>query len=199
MVRKQPVWIQNAFEVDKPPLTTNQDLFQLVGPEDYTPDYFLEPQRIEKSTLMRSVGVFSLKPIIEGTPAPTTQRTVLVRYKAALFVAGDKQIDDSLANDPAQFDIAFSAVNYILFCRDFSPIKIFWHKQFQWTRDSGTDYGEFWIPPTHSGWEEWDVTVKRKMQGDDALWLLVSSVFIPTEELVNGGSIEVECRNLIQD
>jgi len=197
--RKEPVWIQTAFEVAKAPLLTNQDLFALVGPEDYTPDYLSEPQRLERSVLVRTVGQFVMRPIIEGSPTPTTQRFALVRYKAALFIAGDKQIDDGFAADPAQFDIAFTPETFVSFCRDYKPLKVFWHKQFTWSRDAGADFGDYWVPPTVSGYEEWDVTVKRRMQGDEGLWLLINSAFINTEELEFGGGIEVESRNLLND
>lgn len=197
--RREPVWIQTAYNVPKEPTVTFQDLFQLVGPEDYTPDYITEPQRLERSTLLRTVGGFSLVPVM---PAPTTaennQRSVRTNYKAALFIAGDKQIDDGFANDPGQFEIFDPAV-FVVFCRDFAPMKIFWNKYAVWSQDAGTDYGDYWVPPAVTLNEEWDVTVKRKMQGDEGLYLLINGLFQQSHNELFGGSIDVESRNLLND
>jgi len=54
-------------------------------------------------------------------------------------------------------------------------------------------------PQALTGQHEWDVTVQRKLQGDDALWLLINVVFAQTPASEIGGQIDVESRNLIMD
>jgi len=130
--------------------------------------------------------------------ATSAQRYVRTNYKAALFVAGNSNIEDGFANNPAQFEI-FDPQVFPVFCRDFHPMKIFWNKWFQWSQDAGADWGDYWIPPTVSGNEEWDVTVKRRMEGDEGLWLLINGLFLQSEPQEFGGSIDVESRNLLND
>lgn len=174
---------------------TFQHLFELVGPEDYTPDYVNEPQRLEKTTLVRTVGGFTLVPVLVPT---TSQRYVRTNYKAALFVASDSQVADSFAQDPSQYEI-FDPTVFPIFCRNYHPMKIFWNKYFIWSQDAGADYGDYWIPPGVTGNEEWDVTVKRKLEGDEGLWLLINGLFIQSEPAEFGGSIDVESRNLLME
>jgi len=195
--RKEPVWITTAYDVAKAPTVTQQDLFELVGPEDYTPDYVTEPQRMEKSTVVRTVGAFQIVPILSN-PSGGAQRSNRVIYKAALFTAGDSQITNVFANDPAEFEILDPAV-FPVFCRDYAPMKVFWLSYFIYAQDGGTDWGEYWVPPTSRGREEWDVTVKRRMKGDEGLWLLINSISLqfPVEEI--GHTIDVESRNLLND
>jgi len=198
VARKEPIWISTAYFVDQIPSVIQQQLFQLVGPEDYTPDYLTEPQRLEKCTLVRTVGSFNLQPTFS---TPEVTQTVFTAGKAALFIAGDKHIEDSFANDPAQFNITNPLV-FPPFCRDFAPMHIFWSWAFgderRLTGGTGGATAKTRVPP-HPGEFPWDVTVKRKLHGDDALWLLINLVFAqsPADEI--GGQIDVESRNLIMD
>jgi len=193
VARKEPIWITTAFSEIIAPNTLQQALFQLVGPEDYTPDYLTEGSRKDKCTLVRTVGSFSLLPFIPADPAGITATS----YKAALFVAGDKEIDDAFGNDPAQFDIVNPAT-FVQFARDFSPMHIFWQDFRQDFRVTLAAVLNAW-PPATSLRNDWDVTVKRRMEGDQALFLLINHVFTqsPVDEF--GGSVEVESRNLIMD
>lgn len=195
--RKEPVWITTAYEVSKAPLVTQQDLFELVGPEDYTPDYVAEPQRMERSTVVRTVGSFTIVPILSN-PTGAVQRANRVVYKAALFTASDAQVEAVFANDPGQYDI-IDSTRFPIFCRDYAPMHIFWFSWLMYSQDGGADYGDYWVPPTSRGREEWDVTVKRRMKGDEGLWLLINSVSLqnPVEEI--GHTIDVESRNLLND
>lgn len=199
VARKEPVWITTAYDITVPPNLLTQQLFQLIGPEDYTPDYVAEPQRRDKATLYRTVGSFSMLPNI-----PADKDGILtIAWKAALFVAGDKQIDDAFAADPTQFDIV-NPGDFPPFCRDFSPIHIFWSEYFTVANaivgGSTTEFKtEIWYPPATSGRKEWDVTVRRKLVGDDALWLLVNCSFLQSPPQEIGGSVDVEARNLIMD
>lgn len=200
VARKEPIWISSAYFVNIAPNNLDASLFQLIGPEDFTPDYTVETQRKDRCTLYRTVGNFNMIPVI---PEFTNGRNLVV-WKAALFVAGDKQVDDAYANDPGQFSIVDPPV-FSTFCRDFSPIHIFWARQFEEGMSivggSTTTFAPNWhMPPSVSGQDNsWDVTVRRKLEGDDCLWLLVNNAFIqsPTEEVA--GSIDVESRNLIMD
>jgi len=200
VARKEPIWIATAYFVSVADSVVQQALFQLIGPEDYTPDYAAEPQRKDSCTLVRTVGSFSLVPIV---PQFTNGSTVTA-WKAALFVAGDKQVDDGFANDPLQFNITAPTV-FPVFCRDFSPMKIFWSAEFTsgmaLVGGSITEFRQaLHYPPSEDGKREWDVTVKRKMQGDDALFLLVNVIFAQSPSTEgDGGFIDVESRNLIMD
>jgi len=198
IARKEPIWIATAFDVTVAPSLIQQALFQLVGPEDYTPDYTSEPQRLDKCTLVRTVGSFNLIPLIPDENGGIN----LVSWKAALFVAGDKQIDDSFAADPTQFNIIVDTT-FPPFCRDFAPMHIFWQDYFTVKNVQPTNsfpqWIPTWIPPSTTGKCDWDVTVKRKMQGDDALFLLINVSFLQFPEDEFGGSIAVEARNLIMD
>jgi len=179
------------------PQVVDNRLFQLVGPEDYIPDYFDEPQRLDRNTLIRTVGSFKLIPVLPD-PVELTP-SVVIACKAALFVAGDKQIDDSAAQDPGQFDLTSPAV-FPPFCRDFAPLHIFWSMGAQWNAtNSAIDRTTWWVPPGETLTREWDVKVKRRLQGDDALYLLVSVVFLQSEPQTFGGAIDVESRNLLAD
>jgi len=200
VARKEPIWIASAYFVTLPDSTQQQALFQLVGPEDYTPDYLTETQRLDKCTLVRTVGSFNLIPLIPDF----TNGTVVTAWKGALFVAGDKQVDDGFANDPLQFSITNPSI-FPTWCRDFAPMHVFWNGTF--TRGNHLVGGSltefrpgFWHPPGVTGQVDWDVTVKRKMQGDDALFLLIDIIFAqnPSTE-GDGGFIDVEARNLIMD
>jgi len=196
-VRATPAWITTAFNVAVAPQVVDNRLFQLVGPEDYIPDYFDEPQRLDRNTLIRTVGSFKLIPVLpqpeELTPAVT------IAAKAALFVAGDKQVDDMAANDPGQFDITSPAV-FPPFCRDFAPLHVFWSLGAQWLGTNAlVDRTSVWVPPGETLSRDWDVKVKRRLQGDDALFLLVSVVFLQSEPQTFGGAIDVEARNLLAD
>jgi len=196
VARKEPVWITTSYFVSVPPNVVQQALFQLIGPEDYTPDYNLEPQRLEKATLYRTVGGFALDPL--GPQDPSS--IVRTFFKAALFVAGDKQVDDGFANDPLQFNITNPAI-FPTWCRDFAPMHVFWSAWSQWSTGPGTlapDY-EFWAPSGETLQRTWDVNVRRKLQGDDALYLLVNFGFLRDDDEEIGGAIDVESRNLIMD
>jgi len=198
VARKQPTWIANAFNVTLPPQVTVQSLFQLVGPEDYTPDYVSEPQRLDRSLLVRTVGQFVMVPFNPPTD-PEAASSVLTSYKAALFVAGDKQVDDGFANDPGQFEITSPAV-FPVFCRDFAPMHIFWAEYFRVFDNASVTVPErVWHPPGITGHVPWDVTVKRRMQGDEALFLLIDCIFLQSAPQDFGGSIDVETRTLLQD
>jgi len=196
--RKEPVWISTAYETALPPTTLQRDLFELVGPEDYTPDYLSELSRSERSTVIRTVGHFQLTPVM--VPQGTTQRVNRVQFKAALFTASDREINDSFANDPQQYEIMFP-LPYVDFCRNHRPMKIFWNSWAQWQQDAGSDFGDYWVPPGETLAREWDVKVSRRMQGDEGLWLLINSLSIVTgiEELEFGHTIDVESRNLLND
>jgi len=195
--RKEAVWIQTAYNVAKAPTILQRDLFALVGPEDYTPDYLSEPQRLERSTVVRTVGHFSITPVMVANTS--TQRLNRVTFKAALFIAGDKEIDDAFAADPAQFDIT-GTTEFVQFCRQYSPMHIFWNAWAQWSEDGGTDWGDYWVPPGETLAREWDVSVKRRMKGDDGLWLLINSISqVVMGEVEFGHSIDVESRNLLND
>jgi len=176
-----------------------QSLFQLIGPEDYTPDYLSEPQRKDKCTLTRTVGSFIMIPVVPPLEGFEVAPFVLTSYKAALFVAGDKQVDDGFANDPGQFAITDPAV-FPPFCRDFAPLHIFWAEYFRIAANASIVNPDIeWFPPGITGKIEWDVGVKRKMEGDDALFLLIDHVFLQSEPQTFGGAIDVESRNLIMD
>jgi len=130
----------------------------------------------------------------------STQRYVAVTYKAALFIAGNSEIDDAFGNDPSQFDIAFDPATFVAFCREYAPMHVFWQRNFILQRDGGSDWGNYWYPPTLSGVEDWDVTVKRKMAGEDALWLLINSASsLVGNEQEFGHALRVEARTLITD
>jgi len=199
VARKEPIWISTAYFVTVAGNVGQQALFQLIGPEDYTPDYTAEISRKDKCTLVRTVGQFSQIPIVEDFSNAKNN----VAWKAALFVAGDKQVDDAFSNDPGQFDITSPAV-FPTFCRDYAPMHIFWDEWYVIANSivggSSTTFAtNIWYPPTASGKREWDITVKRKMEGDDALFLLLNITFVqnPTGEI--GGALDVESRNLIMD
>jgi len=200
VARKEPIWIATAYFVNVPDTLQQQALFQLVGPEDYTPDYASEPQRLDKCTLVRTVGSFNLIPLVPEFSNGETQTA----WKAALFVAGDKQVDDGFANDPLQFSLSNPAI-FPVFCRDFAPMHVFWSNSFNAGNSivggsTSTFAQNIWYPPATTGRETWDVGVKRKMQGDDALFLLIDVIFAqnPSTEGI-GGFIDVESRNLIMD
>jgi len=171
-------------------------LFQLIGPEDYTPDYLTEVSRKDKCTLVRTVGDFMISPIQIIEPDSIVQPS----WKAALFVAGDKEVDDAFANDPAQFDILNTAT-FVPFCRSFSPMHIFWSQYITRTyvATALSALHPVWEPPAITGRNPWDVTVKRRMEGDDALFLLINIVIFqqPVDEI--GATVDVESRNLIMD
>jgi len=196
VARKEPVWITTAYNVTAAPNVEQHALFQLIGPEDYTPDYVSEPQRKDRCTLVRTVGSFLLQPNI---PEPA-DGVIIVAWKAALFVAGDKQVDDAFANDPGQFSLTSPTV-FPPFCRDYAPMHVFWNEYFVVRRalTAVTASTLVWYPPPSGGRKEWDINVKRKLEGDDALFLLVNAFFTqnPTQEF--GGAIDVESRNLIMD
>jgi len=175
------------------PNLIHQQLFQLVGPEDYTPDYAAEPQRLDKCTLVRTVGSFNLIPLVPEDPAGIT----VTSYKAALFVAGDKEIDDALVADPTQFNIIIDT-DFPAFCRSFAPMHIFWQDFRQDYKVTLALVNNSW-PASTSLKKDWDVTVKRKLQGDDALFLLLNVNFLQSPGDEFGGSISVESRNLIMD
>lgn len=199
VARKEPIWITTAYNVTQAPQVTLQQLFQLIGPEDYTPDYVSEPQRKDKCTLIRTVGRFVLNPVIPPLEGFEVQPFVLTAMKGALFVAGDKEVDDAFANDPGQFDIQSPSV-FPTFCRSFSPTHIFWNEYFQIFANASTVNPDIeWFPPGITGHTTWDINVKRKMEGDDALFLLLDVVFLQSEPQTFGGAIDVESRNLIMD
>lgn len=196
-VRKTPAWITTAYNVAQVPQVTAQQLFQLVGPEDYIPDYTTEPQRLDRNLLVRTVGSFKLIPVFP-TPVEAVP-FVVTAAKGALFVAGDKQVDDGFANDPGQFEITSPTV-FPTFCRDFAPMHIFWGLGAEYRgNNSVTNDFRWWLPPAETLSREWDVTVRRKLQGDDALWLLLDVVFLQSEPSTFGGAIDVESRNLLAD
>lgn len=198
VARKEPTWITTAYNVALAPQVTFQSLFQLVGPEDYTADYVSEPQKLERTTLVRTVGSFVMTPFNPPTGAELAS-SVLTTYKAALFVAGDKQVDDGFANDPGQFEIQDPLV-FPPFCRDYAPLHIMWSEYFRvFDNASVTQPERVWHPPGITGHITWDVNVKRKMHGDDALFLLINGIFLQSSPQEFGGSIDVESRNLIMD
>jgi len=196
VARKEPIWITTAFNVSAPPNAIQQMLFQLVGPEDYTPDYLTEVSRKDRCTLVRTVGDFLISPIQIVAPDSIVQPS----WKAVLFVAGDKEIDDAFANDPNQFDILNTAT-FVAFCRSFSPMHVFWSQYITRTyvATALSALHPVWEPPAISGRNPWDVTVKRKMEGDDALFLLINLVAFqqPVDEIA--ATVDVESRNLIMD
>lgn len=199
VARKEPIWIASAFAVSSSPNVVTNHLFQLIGPEDYTPDYASEPQRRDSCTLVRTVGHFSLTALV---PLFTNGRNTF-SWKAALFVAGDKQVDDGFANDPGQYDL-LDPTRYVTFTRDYSPMHIFWSSYVdQGNSLVGGSITEFrtdiWQPPGQLPYERWDINVKRRMQGDDALFLLINHIFGQSPPEETGGLIEVESRCLIMD
>jgi len=193
VARKEPIWITTAFDVTVFPQVEQQALFQLVGPEDYTPDYLTEESRKDRCTLVRTVGHFNLGPVIEPDPDAVTQTL----WKAALFVAGDKEIDDAFAADPNQFNIR-QVSEFVPFCRNFPPMHVFW---FGFMQDNSVTLAAVpnRYPPAEPGHREWDVTVKRKLEGDQALFLLINAIFLQSPQGEIGGVIDVESRNLIMD
>lgn len=198
VARKEPIWITTAFSVTNPANVLQQNLFQLIGPEDYTPDYATEINRKDKCTLVRTVGGCSISAALPADPAGVVE----AQWKAALFVGGDKQVEDGFAQDPGQFDIV-NAVAFMTFCRDFSPLQVWWTRYYNMTRNltGGTASAAAidWIPPTESPRFEWDVNVKRRLEGDDVLFLLINVVFLQSPVIEFGGAIEIESRNLIMD
>lgn len=167
-------------------------------PADYTPDYLTSDNRTERATLLRTVGHFQLVPALPGPGTSTAQRVYLPSFKAAIFTGGDKELDDAFAADPSQFDIVDPAT-YVNFCRNYKPLHMFWGAYARITHDAGTDYGEYWNPPTENLAREWDITVKRRLEGDQALWLLINSAVLQTEVTEIGVTYDVESRTLITD
>jgi len=196
VARKEPIWLSTAFDVTRDPNVENNDLFELVGPEDYTPDYNLEAQRKDKCTLIRTVGQFRVVPSVPDMEGGKT----LVRWKAMLFAAGDREIENEFLQDPNQFN-QNDPVIWTKLCRDFSPMHIFWQGEvLQEVRvDSLTSSTITQTPPCEPLKYEWDVRVRRKMEGDTGLWLLISSIFFQSTPGEIGGELEIESRNLIMD
>lgn len=193
--RREPTWITTAFATNILPNTLSQVLFQLVGPEDYTPDYVDDPNRSERTLLVRTVGSFNM---IGQLAAPTEGNSnVVLSWKAALFIASDKGVDDRLANDPTQFDITDPLV-FIPFCRDFQPMHIFWSGYSRQVGFFGTEV-EGWYPPAEIPRRDWDVTVKRRLEGDEALFLLININAAQSPVLATGAFIDVEARNLLME
>lgn len=148
--------------------------------------------------MIRTVGRFVMIPV-EPPPSSELASSVITTYKAALFVAGDKQIDDGFANDPGQFVINDPAV-FPAFCRDYAPIHVMWNEYFRVRQNASITVPEtVWTPPGITGHVDWDVGIKRKLQGDDALFLLINHLWLQSDPQTFGGSIDVESRNLVQD
>jgi len=199
--RKEPIWLTTAFEAVKPNGPVNRDFFELVSPADYTPDWVDGGIRSEGATLIRTVGAFQVLPFLSfGTVGPNATNT---QFKAVLFTASERSIDDGFANDPGQFDIAFDPSKYAQFARDFRVLHTFWLRRFTYavsTSDLATaGAGDVWIPPDVPSSHMWDVTVRAKLSKDEAVWLLINKAFIAGGEITNGGSLEVEARCLIHD
>jgi len=174
----------------------NRDLFQLVAPEEYGSE--LLDTRRDSATLIRTVGSMYISPFIQlGSPQPNNFVDVL--WKAALFTANEKEIDDAFANDPTQFDIQSSTV-FAEFCSRWSPIQFSWFREFHYGATGALlSAGDVWMPPYANNYWDWDVGVARKLSGDGSLWLLINSAFLQSVPQDFGGSIDVESRTLIHD
>lgn len=173
-----------------------------MGPEDYTPDYFTEVSRSEKSLLVRSLGNLFCQVFTNRSPTNQVPNSTTVQYMAALFTASEQEIDDGFATDPTQYDIGFDNAAYMKFCRDQKPL---WVSPLQ-------EYGRMsstYVPATGLSVDtiiqgrpqyEWDTNVARRLQGDEGLILLVNSVsFHIYDEIEFTHTIDVTGRTLIQD
>jgi len=197
--RLEPVWITTAYTAETNTATTQRDFFQLVGPEDYTPDFLTDTQRKESVNLIRTVGSLFVNPILD---IGTASNFNAFQWKAAFFIDGDEAVEDKVFSDPGQFDIATDVDEWVEFCRNFDVLHtLFFHGGIA-GKTAGLD-GPRWDGGTGAsdGWNrvEWDITVKRKMKTDQALWLLVASQSISVGSEFGGLALHVENRTLIHD
>jgi len=193
--------VTTAFVPAMLPGAVNRDLFELVSPADYTPDFVDGGLRKESATIQRSLGAFSVIPFLAFSD-PQEAANNEVAFKAALFIGSQQRVADSFALDPTIFDIAFNPLAFAIFCRDWSVMQVFWFRKIGYSvapdaNNVGSVYS--WVPTDGPMQTAWDVTVKRKLETDEALYLLINSQFnqAPTTEFA--GSIDVESRVLIHD
>lgn len=196
--RREPIWVNTAYNVAKAPLVLQRDIFELVSPVEYNPTFIIAgTSRTDHATVVRTVGHFLITPFMSDLTS--TQRNNRVTAKAALFIASTKEVDDSFAADPAQFDL-IDPPTFEAWCFNYSPLQVFWNMWAELQRDAGTDFGNYWYPPGETLQREWDVKVPRKMVGDESLWLLINSVSQQVgQELEFGHGIDVESRTVIFD
>jgi len=194
--RKEPIWTGAAYQVLKQPTAVNQDFFQLLSPDEYLQGD-VESRR-DSCTLLRTVGRFRLTPFLEFGD-PQVGNEVQVSWKAAIIVIGEKELDDSFAIDPTQFNI-MNPATFITFVKQHSPLHVFWFDEFAYNVSAGDSNAVTWVPPTVDPGRDWDLNVKRKLVTDASLYLLINSIFVqgPTP-LDFGGSIDVESRVLFND
>jgi len=191
--------LTTAYNIAVPPTVVRRELFQLVGPEDYTQDFLDDTQRRESCTLVRSVGAFAVYPFL-SLGDPQDNNIVDWSLKAVLFTASDAAIADTFANDPGSFDIAYNPQTFVDFNRRYQVMQTFWFRRGTYGATGAlTAAGDIWIPPDAPNRESWDVTVKRKLTTDEALWLLINCDFLQSIPTEFGGSIDVESRALIHD
>jgi len=187
---RKKVWITNFFEaLNGQVVGTNEfvDLFELVTPEDYTEriDTITNVvRRQEYATVVRTVGSLTVDVLTEAPGANG------VLWSAAIFVRGFRSVFDEY-NRAGAVGHAFmihpeasgsqaSDVNL----NRLQPMA--WMPERSWsgafrenTLPAGcSDFFSDVNRPAQS--EPWyfDVKQRRKMKTDDALWLLVSGVFI---------------------
>jgi len=193
--------VTTSFVPAVTPGTVNRDLFQLVSPADYTPDFVDGGLRRESCTIQRTLGAFSMIPFLAFSD-PQEAANNEAAWKAALFIGSAQRVDDAFNLDPTIFDIAFNPLAFAVFCRDWSVMQVFWFCKIGYSvapdaNNVGTQFS--WTPADGPMQTAWDVTVKRKLETDEALFLLINSQFnqAPTTEFA--GSIEVESRVLLHD
>jgi len=193
--------VTTCFVPAASPGAVNRDLFELVSPADYTPDWVNGGLRKDSATVQRCVGAFSMIPFLAFSD-PQEAANNEVAFKAALFIASEQRVLDTFALAPAEFDIAFNPTTFATFCILWDVMQIFWFRKIGYSvAPDATAVGSVysWVPADGPMQTSWDITVKRKLEGDEAVWLLINSQFnqAPTTEFA--GSIDVESRVLIHD
>jgi len=167
-----------------------------MGPEDYTPDFLTDTQRKEEVLIVRAIGTMVLQPFWNLSAANFSNIT----WKSLIYTEGDESVEDGAGNDPAQYQIT-DPQTYVDFCREHNVMNVHPLKSFVIGQEGGLQSPQY---SRHShptiATTEWDMTLKRKVKTDGALWLLVAwenANSLSGENILV--SIDVDSRVLIHD
>lgn len=192
VARKENIWISTAYaDLIPTPPGLRSDMYQLVGPEDYTQDFLTDVQRRDSCSIVRIIVKLRVNPFaaIPGVAS--------YNFKVALFTGGDEHVEDALVSDDSQFEI-LDPSNFVDFCREWDVLQ-YSSIQGGSIRINSDGFAEGDQALTSMYWS-FDGNITRKLKTDTALWLLIAAT--SGQNPVAGDFVaehDIESRVLIRD
>lgn len=203
---RQKVWVPKLFSSIPVVLQPNNDfadLFELVSPEDYSENFDTGslPRRNDTCTIVRTVGRL-LPDLVIGAPGANG-----IQWASAIFVRSRSAVLREFQADVSLFYLHTLAAFSVTTTFEENMTRL---QPLQWVPDRsysgafrpnpGGTCSEFFadINRPHDMVWDFDVRQRRRMKGDEALYMLVSGNIVCDQD---GGAARTDCvaRTLIHD